>query len=253
MRDFTLSAYAKLLDAIQERFGGAVGIGQWHRSGQRNGCVIRHDVDRRPMNALRMARLERERGISTTYYFRVVGSAFDLAAMEQTQAMGHEVGYHYEDLALVDGDVGRAVESFGRHLALLRKHVDVRTVAMHGSPMSRFNNLDFWQHAELAQFELDAEAFLTVDYRGVAYFTDTGRDWSGRRANLRDCPPSAAPAPEHVRSTFELASHVKAMTDPALAISAHPERWDDDFLAWGGQLAKDNAANLVKRMLRLFR
>lgn len=253
MRDFTLQAYAQLLDAIQTRFGGAVGIAQWNKSGSRSGCVIRHDVDRRPDNALRMAALEKSRGLRTTYYFRVVGSAFDLDAMAKVQQMGHEVGYHYEDLSLAHGDVDKALESFARHLSVLRKHVDVTTVAMHGSPLSRFNNLDMWRSSELSTFGLDADAFLTVDYRGIAYFTDTGRDWSGRRANLRDCPPTASPAPEHVSSTFELAAYVSSMQESALAISAHPERWDDRWAAWSMQFGKDGAANLVKRMLRTLR
>jgi hypothetical protein len=253
MRDFTLAAYARVLDEVQRRFGGAVGILQWQRLDQRTGCVIRHDVDRRPANALRMAALEQSRGIRTTYYFRVVGSAFNLDAMRHVQAMGHEVGYHYEDLALARGDGGRALESFSSHLATLRKHVDVKTVAMHGSPLSRFNNLEMWKSASLADFGLEADAFLTVDYRGVAYFTDTGRDWSGRRANLRDCPPGAAPAPAHVQSTFDLAQHVSVMTETALAISAHPERWDDRLVPWTGQLAKDSAANRVKQVLRIIR
>ena len=32
--------------------------------------VLRHDIDRRPGNALRMAELEHELGIQSTYYFR---------------------------------------------------------------------------------------------------------------------------------------------------------------------------------------
>ena len=32
--------------------------------------VLRHDIDRKPENALRMAELEHELGIQSTYYFR---------------------------------------------------------------------------------------------------------------------------------------------------------------------------------------
>ena len=33
-------------------------------------CILRHDVDRKPLNALKMALLEKDLNISTTYYFR---------------------------------------------------------------------------------------------------------------------------------------------------------------------------------------
>jgi hypothetical protein len=253
VRDFTLDAYGELLAAMQQRFNGAVGIFQWHAGRATAGCVIRHDVDRRPANAVRMAQLEHDRGVHTTYYFRVVGEAFDLRAMERVASLGHEVGYHYEDLSLARGDMALALESFGRHLQTLRKHLDVRTAAMHGSPLSRFNNLDMWKSATLEQFGLVAEAFLTVDYRRVPYFTDTGRDWSGHGANLRDRPPTAALPPPDIRTTAALAAHVRRSADHALAISAHPERWDNAVLPWMRQLAKDHLANGVKRGLRLVR
>jgi hypothetical protein len=56
-----------------------------------------------------------------------------------------------------------------------------------------------------------------------------------------------------VQSTFDLAQHVSVMTETALAISAHPERWDDRLVPWTGQLAKDSAANRVKQVLRIIR
>lgn len=251
-RDFTLDSYGELLDAVTFRFGSAVGVCRWHEqlAATRIGCVIRHDVDRRPGNALRMAELEFERGIATTYYFRVVGEAYDIPTMIRVAALGHEVGYHYEDLALARGDINHALESFSRHLMQLRASVDVRTVAMHGSPMSKFNNLDMWRVATLEQFGLVADAFLTVDYHGVPYFTDTGRDWSGRGANLRDCPPTADLPPATVRTTRQLAEYLRSLTARSVAISVHPERWDNRLFPWGMQLAKDRAANTVKRMLR---
>jgi hypothetical protein len=254
-RDFTLNVYSALLEAVLRRHGSAVGICRWHQTQRSNkiGCVIRHDVDRRPDNALQMAQLEASKGVATTYYFRVVGEAYDISTMTKVAALGHEIGYHYEDLALADGHMLRALESFARHLARLRAYVEVRTVAMHGSPLSKFNNLDMWKAATLTQFGLVADAFLTVDYNGIPCFTDTGRDWSGRGANLRDCPPTAVLPPASVRTTPELIQYVTSMSEAALAISVHPERWDNRLLPWAAQLAKDRAANTVKRMIRSVR
>lgn len=39
--------------------------------------ILRHDVDRLPGNALKMARLEHEMGVQATYYFRAVSVSWD--------------------------------------------------------------------------------------------------------------------------------------------------------------------------------
>jgi hypothetical protein len=60
--------------------------------------VLRHDIDRNFGNALRMAELEPELGIQSTYYFRVPYT-FKPDIIRKIQALGHEVSYHYEVLS----------------------------------------------------------------------------------------------------------------------------------------------------------
>ena len=52
--DFTLSKYRELLTVLQ-------GYGE---------VTLRHDVDRKPQNSLKMARIERELGWKSVCYFR---------------------------------------------------------------------------------------------------------------------------------------------------------------------------------------
>ena len=59
---------------------------------------MRHDVDRKPENALKMAEIERQFGIFGTYYFRSTKEVFKAEIMQEIEKMGHEVGYHYEVL-----------------------------------------------------------------------------------------------------------------------------------------------------------
>jgi len=66
-------------------------------------CVIlRHDVDRLPENALVFARIEKQVGIKVSYYFRIVEESFDEDIIRQIADMGHEIGYHYENLSAVN-------------------------------------------------------------------------------------------------------------------------------------------------------
>lgn len=58
--------------------------------------IVRHDVDQYPTSALRMAAIEAELGIRSTWYFR--WRTARPAVIEEIRAAGHEVGLHYETL-----------------------------------------------------------------------------------------------------------------------------------------------------------
>jgi len=71
-------------------------------------AMMRHDIDRKPENALFTARVEAESGIRATYYFRRYGSAFRPEIMREIEGKGHEVGYHYEVLGKAKGQLRQA-------------------------------------------------------------------------------------------------------------------------------------------------
>lgn len=62
--------------------------------------ILRHDVDRKPGNALVIAKTEKEADIKASYYFRIVKESYDENIIKIIADMGHEIGYHYEDLDL---------------------------------------------------------------------------------------------------------------------------------------------------------
>lgn len=59
--------------------------------------VLRHDVDVSAAYALKMAKMEYEKGITSSYYFR--WSSADARVISEIRKMGFEVGLHYETLA----------------------------------------------------------------------------------------------------------------------------------------------------------
>jgi len=108
MRDFTLEKYKELCLALLDSgytpltvYSYLVPGGQKKKNNKL--VILRHDIDRKLGNALRMAELEQKLGIQSTYYFRfpytfkpdIIGKMHDL---------GHEVGYHYEVLSKAKGD-----------------------------------------------------------------------------------------------------------------------------------------------------
>ncbi len=253
MKDFTLQKYALLIQFLQDIDLPVFGVQNWHSVDPNRGVLIRHDVDRKPMNALEMAKFEEQHGIKTTYYFRVVGSAYNSKVIKSVAELGHEIGYHYEDLALANGDMNKAHKLFGKHLEDLRELADVKTVAMHGSPLSRHNNVDIWQTGSLADYGLEADAFVSIDYSETPYFTDTGRSWGADTTNLRDKPETKEKSQSLVESTNDLIEFLRMKDYQRFAISAHPERWSTTQLDWMIQLIKDQGVNYTKRILRVIR
>jgi len=69
-------------------------------------------------------------GINSTYYFRSVPASWDEAVIKEVAALGHEVGYHYEDLSIMNGDKEKATKHFKQQLERLRKPYPVETICM---------------------------------------------------------------------------------------------------------------------------
>ena len=72
MIDFTLKAYIKYLEVIKLTYSNILRFDEYFVSDPKPNtfCLIRHDVDRRPLHALDMARVENKMGVNATYFFR---------------------------------------------------------------------------------------------------------------------------------------------------------------------------------------
>jgi len=172
--------------------------------------ILRHDVDRIPENALRLAKLEHELGIGSTYYFRAVQESWNENIIREIASIGHEIGYHYENLSEInclaqrrkgakkrrkDGKMKDkyrdelfelAIDDFRLNLEKLRKLYPVKTICMHGSPLSKWDNRDLCKKYDYRDFGIIAEPYFDVDFSEVLYLTDTGRRWDGDRVSVRD-------------------------------------------------------------------
>lgn len=249
--DFTLRAYEGILKAIKEAGIPVYTIEKWLNNPAKKGIVLRHDVDRLPKNALRMAKLESKYNIQATYYFRIGRHTFKPRIIQEIARMGHEIGYHYEDLSLAKGNFKKAFSLFEKNLKRLREHAEIRTIAMHGRPLSGIDNRDLWITGDYTDFDLIGEAFLSIDYKGFYYFTDTGRSWSDSAVNLRDKVIGAENG--RVSNSFELANFITSSNNAWIAIVAHPERWNDSVFRWVVYLVLDLVVIFLKQILRRVR
>ncbi|MHC8440588.1 MAG: polysaccharide deacetylase family protein [Candidatus Eutrophobiaceae bacterium] len=255
MRDFTLAKYQALLQALIERGFPILGVAHWMDALPTPGALLRHDVDRRPFNAVRMAGLEHRLGIASTYYFRADPCSYVPECIKRIRDWGHEIGYHYEDLARTNGNTSKALDAFFENLEKLREHAPVRTVSAHGSPLSPHDNQNLW--LAIAKCQKTAtkyrDAVADIDYRDMLYFTDTGRTWDSSSANLRDHAHGSLAPDKKIRNTSDLCNFIQNHRPARLALTVHPERWDEKPIDWLLQWGKDQTINTMKRGIKALR
>ena len=248
--DFTYQAYADLLDAGLDGGYEFLTVREYLRgeSLPERFVVLRHDVDRKPWNALQMARIEAVRDVPATYYVRAIEKTFKPDLLVELAELGHEVGYHYEDLVAEDGDVGAAHDSFRRNLERFRRCVDVDTVCMHGNPLSPHDNRDMWADGApgYGDYDLLGEAYLSMDFDDVAYFSDTGRTWRDGALKVKDHTMGEGEKALQVDSTWELVELLREGRLERVCLLAHPNRWAGSVAELLSERAKDGAVNAVK-------
>jgi len=277
MKDFTLHTYRKLLTAIQDAGYHFFTFEDWCK-GNASGryVILRHDVDLKAANSLITAQLEASMGIRATYYFRIVPQSNQPGIIQSIAGFGHEIGYHYEDLSLFHGDTEKAIEHFNRQLNHFRQFYPVKTICMHGSPTSKWDNRDLWKKYDYRNYGVLGEPYLDFkknsDFNSqYKYFTDTARMWDGDAFNVRDSfsvnngsmPKDSACLNEinslgkeeateslKIHSTLEFINWLKMMPDEnVFMITTHPQRWTNKPVEWFLELLKQNIKNRIKKIL----
>ena len=249
--DFTLKTYEDFLLKLSENKISVYGIGEWIKSKPKNGILLRHDVDRKPKNSLKVAELEKKYNILSSYYFRIVKSSFNSSIIKNIGNYNHEIGYHYEDLSLAKGDSERAINLFENHLNRFREICPITTISMHGRPLSPYDNRDLWKTYNFEDYKISGEAFLSIDYSDMYYFTDTGRSWSNDSLNLRDNVNKSLQA--DLKNTASLIQFILNNKNTKIAVITHPERWSNNFFEHLINLLKDSVINMIKRIIKLIR
>ena len=265
MRDFTLKSYRFLLTAFQKA-GYQFQTFEEMMTAPADGktVVMRHDVDEKAPNALKMAQLEHELGIRSTYFFRIVKQSNVPEVIRGIAALGHEIGYHYEDLALAEGDMEKATTSFEKNLSYFREYYPVRSVCMHGSSTSKFDNRLLWETHKLSDFGLVGEPYLSVDFDKVFYLTDTGYAWDGGKFATRDIVTNHFGLQFH--TTQQIVECIEAGTFPEKTLILAHTLWTDSLMQWISLhlreffrnnlkvLAQNNkgVAKLYKKMVELY-
>ena len=192
-RDFTPTAYRYLLLALIQANFAFFTFEDWCK-GKAHGrfVILRHDVDLKADLSLATAKIENELGIRASYFFRVVPQSNQPKIIKAIATLGHEIGYHYEEMSIFNGDVEKSIAHFKIQLDYFRQFYPVKTISMHGSPTSKWDNRDLWKTYNYRDYGIIGEPYFDFLIKSskkspkVMYFTDTGRMWDGAKYNVRD-------------------------------------------------------------------
>ena len=259
MKDFSLDIYRELLETLQKQGYELVGYaeflkGQKPKANSQKLAILRHDVDARPQNSLQTAQIEHSLGAKATYYFRVGKESNDPQVIKAIARLGHEIGYHYEDMSLCGGDIDQAWSHFQTWLDYFRQYYAVETICMHGAPTSQYDSKDLWKKYDYKALGIIGEPYMDTDFSNVFYLTDTGRCWDGYKVSVRDKIPQYQDEWTQQgltwHSTPELIQGIKESRLPNhVMITTHPQRWTNDNALWYKELILQNIKNIVKRLI----
>ena len=249
-RDFTLSLYKKLLEAAIDKGYAITSFKKYilQTNSSTKVIILRHDVDGRPENSYLTAQIESIYNIQSTYYFRIVEKSFNANIIKKIVNLNHEIGYHYEDLALCNGDLNCAIESFTKNLNQLRRLYPVKTICMHGSPLSKWDNKLLWREYNYRDYGIIGEPYFDLNFNELLYLTDTGRRWDGDKFSIRDKILNNNKLFLH--STYDI---INKLQNNELAekimITTHPQRWNDNFILWNFEVFSQSLKNIVKKII----
>lgn len=251
--DFTIKKYTELLTVLIEQGYSFQTFSEFLKNPKNKVIILRHDVDLLPQNSLEFAKIQTEMGIKGTYYFRAVPESWDEKIIAEIANLGHEVGYHYENMDVCKGNLSKAWADFRFNLNKLRELVQVKTICMHGSPLSKYDNKDLWSKYNYRKLGIIGEPYFDVNFDEVFYLTDTGRRWDGWKVSVRDKVPQQEEWHKqgkvyHTTSEIISAAKNNQLSDNIM-FTMHPERWNQGGFIWLKVLLTQKIKNLIKKYL----
>ena len=139
---------------------------------------LRHDVDVSPLNALKMAEVERSLGARAVYYIRLHSVFYNpcaqpfFGAIKRIKSLGHEIGLHYDCAFYGENGLGVA-EGITKDAGILEKtfRTRIRTVSQHRPAVNGK------KHRVPNRY---VDAYDSSLLGKVRYISDSGFKWRGR-------------------------------------------------------------------------
>lgn len=221
--------------------------------------VLKHDVEAAVNKAYRLAEIEHKLGICGSYYVQayLLEKDNNVRMLQEMQAWGHEISYHYDVLDAHAGDYEAAEIDFKCNL---KRFADCgfhfSTICQHGNPVKNrvgyTSNRDFFRHpaicsrySDLTDMVVNYSKHIDCDYQ---YISDAGYGWNIiTEPETNDLHLTV----KNVRlNGFTELKELIVRSDCSFVVSTHPHRWTTS--AWTIKL-KIMVFNIVRRMALIVR
>jgi len=254
MGDFTLIVYRNLLETLVSQKYSFITFSNYLGKNKNidisSKIILRHDVEEKYENALQFAQIQNELGVLGTYFFRILPKYFNPEIVKQIAELGHEVGYHYDDLTKCKGNHNKAILRFKKNLNILRDISPLQTICMDGSPLSSYDNKDLWSHYNYNDYGILGEPYFDIEFDEIFYLTDTGRRWDGWKTSVRDKVPQQEDWIKQgliFHSTEDIINAIQKNYLPnQVLFTMHPQRWHNKSIPWLKELVLQNVKNQIK-------
>lgn len=174
--DFTFASYKQLLENFISRGYTFVSDASMFSSSSK--CILnRHDVDFYPSHALRLAEIENDLGLKSSYYFLLDSVFYNLLSNEcyeivqKIRDLGHDVNLH------IDGNYGCSdLESFRKKLSFQKNLWE----GFFNYPLSSFTfhmNNEFTKNCNDLNYEGLLNSGLLARLPEVSYISDSNGFW----------------------------------------------------------------------------
>ena len=172
---FTYHGYLALLSLLAE---SGYPIATYHDWETKPRCVIlRHDIDTDLAQAVRFAELEAQEGVRSIYFvllrtdFYNPASSGSLEQLHRIQALGHEIGLHFDEKAYPAGTPEETVQRILKEREVLSAllETEVSTVSMHRPSQATLD-------ADL-QIPGMVNSYGRIFFRDFKYLSDSRRRW----------------------------------------------------------------------------
>ena len=229
--NFTFKKWDEICFFISQNFD-TISAFQLKSNKVSNIIVIKHDVEDKPNNALRLAKIENKYGINATYYFQGDLVVDNKKIIQEIKELGHEIGYHYDVMDSNEGEYSDAIIEFSDYLNIFNDiGIVIMSVCPHGNPLKiRSNwssNKDFFRSKEVQEkysniFDLSCHLPKITKF---SYISDAGYSWKliddfeeNDRLKTNDI---------QIKDIFETISN----SNKPLIISTHPHRWKKSLIS----------------------
>ncbi|MCI8810216.1 MAG: hypothetical protein HFF84_08835 [Oscillibacter sp.] len=221
--EFTYNGYQVLLQSLNKRgyrFWNYHSFPQSPRS-----VILRHDIDNSLEQAVRLAELEAAEGVYSTYFvllrtdFYNPASKSGLAALRRIQALGHEIGLHFDEAAYGVEEQKDIVQNITKECGILSALLEtqVSSVSMHRPSKATLE-------ADL-QIPDVVNSYSKAFFQDFKYLSDSRRRW---REPVLDIIESGAYDRLHILTHpfwYHETEQSIQETVSAFVRSANEERW----------------------------